>query len=200
MLLETLLREYKPPYPTGIDNLSWFDTFSYINSTPSESQVVYFLIKDFLENGKFREPIILSPPYPGEEPEVCNGVHRITALYNMCEWNYDIDTQIGFSYPNMDEHYIEFTAIYDKSSDQDKIITTIADMSYPLDSQSWIQFDVVSSVKKDDQIEAHFSLDFGKDKNKKYSKMIESLEPKLEEAGNLIGLSHTILPVSDLYN
>lgn len=189
MLLKDILETYNPPYPLGVENLKWSDTFQYINHTKGEAEIVSALIKDFLSNGKFREPIILSPA-DDEEKYISNGVHRITALYNMEEWERDIETSEG--YPPSDVSFVLDAQVNFLGISPEDIIDAIIEVSYRLNNEFWIEAEGIVTTKDEDMIRAQFGVAFRKGEEHHLENTVRSLEDKVSGMKGYVSFSYTL--------
>lgn len=189
MLLKDILKDYNPPYPLGVENLKWSDTFQYINHTKGESEIVSALIKDFLSNGKFREPIILSPA-DDEEKYIFNGVHRITALYNMEEWERDIETLEG--YPPSDVSIVIDAKVNFLGISPEDIIDAIMEMSYPLSKEFWVEVEGIATTRDENTIQAHFGVAFRKGEEQYLESTLTSLEEKVSSIKGYESFSYVL--------
>lgn len=181
MLLKDIIKTYSPPYPFDDRGVFWEDTFTYVNNDPMESKIVESLIKEFLINGDFREPIIL--PESDEEQVIQNGIHRIVALVNMEEWDHDVKTQIGYS-DSSSETMVEFFATIDGDEPEESAYQ-LGSLSYPLDRSTWIECDGLAIERKDSRIDVSLYVVVGSEGTPYVEKVIESVTHKIESFGGV---------------
>lgn len=145
--LEDLTNTYVPVYPSGG---VWADTVAYLTSNSAENEIVNELIRQYRQDGRWREPITLESLDYSEDDEplrVCDGTHRVAAAILMgveSVWVQDYDP--GKHEFDPEAPWTTATTIITSTGLHSQLVESWYDIlrSFPLDDDTWVTASVMT--------------------------------------------------------
>lgn len=170
MRMTSLLDIYSPAYGE-----TWDKAFTICRD---DGEVVDNLIKEHIRHGDFRENVVLADP--SEEPYVWDGMHRITALYDM--GIPLVPFQYGYSTDSGRDFYLEIELAYKAGEHIWDIYEE--NRSYPLNSDFWVNIESMSSTENDESIELNLTVVLTESELKKYrNEIVDSIYHRFYMSG-----------------
>lgn len=153
MNVKELTSKYRPVYP---ETHEWADTLKLLETDPVERNIMQDLISEYMRDGKFRDPVMVSEPDETDDygypfPYVSDGTHRVCVALKLGLKTLDTcdaDTQDDESAEDTEEEFFTETVVIIPEPEIDEV----GKVSENWEAKLNIVFDVLRSVKLTDQI------------------------------------------------